>query len=742
MELIPHGQVGPYLADNGHLPDSHVLPSVTLDDILAAFDPKTRAAFGIWQQAVAQGIDGRGEQINSAFASLQPFVEHTNQLVSLLATQEGALHLLVRNTGVTFNALASRDNQLEQFIVNGERTFHALAEGSTAFAEAFEALPTFEKRSTVALKELDKLSVIANPYLIEFRKAERELSSTLEAAKPFAPQFDKFLTSLGPLTTAAEAGVPKIKTTLNLTTPVLENLRPVLHNLDPFLQYTSQYVPEVQAFFSNLAAATQGQEHSSNAGRQRPEDPRSDHDVRPQPREPGDLREPHRDRPRERLPAARDLQIARERPAGLQQLRLRELGPLGQRAGQRIRLRRTDHADQGIQSGQHAGNPECGPRARVQPAGPLHLQRQNQSVPAGSLREQVMSDDYQYHSEELDLSGSPETGNWSIRCIDVHKRLGGVPVLNGLNVAFPDDTITVVLGPSGTGKSVLIKHMIGLMFPDSGDIIVHGQSVPSLTMPKLLELRRRIGVLFQDGALFGSMSVFDNVAFPLRQHTDMPESVIAEKVNQGLLDVGLGHAMDDSPSQLSGGMRKRAGFARALVMDPDIVIFDEPDSGLDPVRTALLCELIQEMHSIHGGTYIVVTHDIASARRIGEYIALLWRGRIVEAGRRGEDVLLGEPVRAPVPGRSRRGAAHDGLTAARPYANIRSYGRLRLPAPFRAGGQRRWAAGADGPAGGGGAHRARRQLGRRAAGGRGLGGRRGQGREQGDGARGGARPLP
>jgi phospholipid/cholesterol/gamma-HCH transport system ATP-binding protein len=245
----------------------------------------------------------------------------------------------------------------------------------------------------------------------------------------------------------------------------------------------------------------------------------------------------------------------------------------------------------------------------------------------------MMSEDhFEYHSDELDLAAESETGNWSIRCLDVHKRLGGVPVLNGLNVAFPDDTITVVLGPSGTGKSVLIKHLIGLMFPDSGDIVVKGQSVPSLTMPKLLELRRKIGVLFQDGALFGSMSVYDNVAFPLRQHTDFTEAMISERVVQRLKDVGLGEAMDDAPSQLSGGMRKRAGFARALVMEPDIVIFDEPDSGLDPVRTALLCELIQEMHAIHKGTYIVVTHDIASARRIGEYIALLWRGRIVEAG--------------------------------------------------------------------------------------------------------------
>ncbi len=120
--------------------------------------------------------------------------------------------------------------------------------------------------------------------------------------------------------------------------------------------------------------------------------------------------------------------------------------------------------------------------------------------------------------------------------------------------------------------------------------------------------------------------------------------------------------MDDAPSQLSGGMRKRAGFARALVMEPDVVIFDEPDSGLDPVRTALLCELIQEMHAIYRGTYIVVTHDIASARRIGEYIALLWRGRIVEAGDAAADVLLGQRLRAPVPQRLCGGPADDGLT--------------------------------------------------------------------------------
>jgi phospholipid/cholesterol/gamma-HCH transport system ATP-binding protein len=250
----------------------------------------------------------------------------------------------------------------------------------------------------------------------------------------------------------------------------------------------------------------------------------------------------------------------------------------------------------------------------------------------GLIALQREGDEFEYHSSEVDLLGDPDAERWSIRCLDVHKRLGGAPVLSGLNVAIPDETITVVLGPSGTGKSVLIKHLIGLMFPDAGDVIVKGQSVPTLTLPKLLALRRKIGVLFQDGALFGSMSVYDNVAFPLRQHTDMAEAQISTIVRQRLSDVGLIEAIDYMPNQLSGGMRKRAGFARALVMEPEIVIFDEPDSGLDPVRTALLCDLIQEMHQLYGGTYIVVTHNIASARQIGEYIALLWRGRIVEAG--------------------------------------------------------------------------------------------------------------
>jgi phospholipid/cholesterol/gamma-HCH transport system ATP-binding protein len=174
------------------------------------------------------------------------------------------------------------------------------------------------------------------------------------------------------------------------------------------------------------------------------------------------------------------------------------------------------------------------------------------------------------------------------------------------------------------------------MFPDQGQVLVHGSSVAKLRMSQLLELRRKFGILFQDGALFGSMNVYDNVAFPLRQHTDLSEPEIAEIVNQRLGEVGLSGIGDRAPAELSGGMRKRAGFARALVLDPEIVMFDEPDSGLDPVRTALLCELIQQMHAEHGGTYIVITHDIASARRIAEYLVVLWRGRIVQSGDRDD----------------------------------------------------------------------------------------------------------
>ena len=190
----------------------------------------------------------------------------------------------------------------------------------------------------------------------------------------------------------------------------------------------------------------------------------------------------------------------------------------------------------------------------------------------------------------------------------------------------------MVLGPSGTGKSVLIKLIVGLLYPDAGDILVHGESVPNMTDDELFEMRKKFGLLFQDGALFGSMNIFDNTAFPLRQHTDKSEEEINDIVGKRLREVGLAEAHYKMPNELSGGMRKRAGFARALVLDPAIVFFDEPDSGLDPVRTALLCELIREIHEENGGCYMVISHDLGTARRIADFIAVLWKGRIVESG--------------------------------------------------------------------------------------------------------------
>jgi phospholipid/cholesterol/gamma-HCH transport system ATP-binding protein len=237
-------------------------------------------------------------------------------------------------------------------------------------------------------------------------------------------------------------------------------------------------------------------------------------------------------------------------------------------------------------------------------------------------------DPYQWHTGKRRDHGAED----AIEFIDVKKTFGRNTVLNGLNLGIPEDQISMILGPSGTGKSVCIKHMVGLLYPDDGDVLVHGDSVPNMADDDLFEMRKKFGVLFQDGALFGSMNLYDNVAFPLRQHTDKGEDEIAEIVNRRLKEVGLIGAGDKMPNELSGGMRKRAGFARALVLDPEIVLFDEPDSGLDPVRTALLCELIKEVHDENGGAYVVITHDIMSARRVAEYIAILWKGRIVESG--------------------------------------------------------------------------------------------------------------
>jgi phospholipid/cholesterol/gamma-HCH transport system ATP-binding protein len=229
-----------------------------------------------------------------------------------------------------------------------------------------------------------------------------------------------------------------------------------------------------------------------------------------------------------------------------------------------------------------------------------------------------------------------KNGEYMVEVKDLHKAFEGRTVLDGVTCQIPAGKISVVMGPSGTGKSVLLRHVVGLLYPDQGDVTVAGKSVPNLTEDELLELRRNVGMLFQDGALFSSMNLYDNVAFPLRQHTKKSEKEIKEIVMQRLEEVGLSEALTKMPNELSGGMRKRAGFARALVLEPELLLFDEPDSGLDPVRTALLCDLIKEIQQKYRSTGVVISHDIKSCFNIGDHIILLYGGKVVDQGSKEE----------------------------------------------------------------------------------------------------------
>ena len=239
------------------------------------------------------------------------------------------------------------------------------------------------------------------------------------------------------------------------------------------------------------------------------------------------------------------------------------------------------------------------------------------------------------------IAGEIDPELLAIESRDLYKRFGAQHVLEGVNLRIPEGVISVVLGPSGTGKSVLLQHVIGVMSPDAGDVLIRGRPLSRMSRSEILALRREIGVMFQDGALFSAMNVYENVAFPLRQHTDLDESEVREVVEEHLSSVGLAGAEDRMPNQLSGGMRKRAGLARALVLNPSIILCDEPDSGLDPVRTALLGDLLVAQHAQYGGTMVVVTHNVALAKGIADHMSVLWHGQILESGM-AADVLASE----------------------------------------------------------------------------------------------------
>ncbi|TCO65311.1 ABC transporter ATP-binding protein [Actinocrispum wychmicini] len=218
------------------------------------------------------------------------------------------------------------------------------------------------------------------------------------------------------------------------------------------------------------------------------------------------------------------------------------------------------------------------------------------------------------------------------------KSFGRQTIWRDVTLTLPPGEVSVMLGPSGTGKSVFLKSMIGLLKPDRGRCVVNGVDIVSCSEHKLYEIRKLFGVLFQDGALFGSMNLYDNIAFPLREHTKKSETEIKRIVLEKMDMVGLAGADKKLPGEISGGMRKRAGLARALVLDPEIILCDEPDSGLDPVRTAYISQLLLDLNAQIDATILIVTHNINLARTVPDNVGMLYRRELVMFGPR--EVLL------------------------------------------------------------------------------------------------------
>ncbi len=231
-----------------------------------------------------------------------------------------------------------------------------------------------------------------------------------------------------------------------------------------------------------------------------------------------------------------------------------------------------------------------------------------------------------------------------IRIRDLKKRLGSKQVLNGVDLDIPQGRTVVVMGRSGTGKSVLLKHIIGLMTPDSGSIEVDGDQVVGMREHELNEVRKHFGLLFQGAALFDSLTVQENVGLPLREHQRLPEAEVRRRVSERLEWVGLKGVDDMKPASLSGGMRKRVGLARAIAMDPQYILYDEPTTGLDPIMSDVINRLIRSLQERLGVTSIVVTHDMNSAYHVGDILAMLHEGRVVFTGTPDEARNTNDPL--------------------------------------------------------------------------------------------------
>jgi len=219
-----------------------------------------------------------------------------------------------------------------------------------------------------------------------------------------------------------------------------------------------------------------------------------------------------------------------------------------------------------------------------------------------------------------------------IEVINVHKSFGDLPVLRGVNLSVEKGESMTVIGGSGSGKSVLIKHIIGLLLPDKGRIIIDGQVLNDLDEYGLNELRKKFGMLFQMAALFDSLSVWENVGFSLKQHTKLSDREIRKIATEKLALVGLKDVEDKMPSELSGGMKKRVGLARAICMDAEIILYDEPTTGLDPITADAINDLIVDLRKKLGVTSVAITHDMHSAYKISDRIAMLYKGEILEIG--------------------------------------------------------------------------------------------------------------